>query len=261
MAESTCTAGGRGDLSGRVAVVTGATGSIGRRISHMLAERGAKVAVLYGSRADAADALVAELPGEGHVTARLDLADPGSIQATIGDVVGRCGPVGILIHSAHLDAEEPYPVAAADLPALALELRTAESYAALCSAVAPGMREAGWGRVVLISGALMTRPAPGRGSYAAAKSASAALTRYLALEEGRNGITANIVAPGRVISDAGEEEPPPQFAELSRKLKERMALPSFPTHSQVADAVRLLIEAEYLTAQTLWVTGGEPIAS
>ncbi len=93
-----------------------------------------------------------------------------------------------------------------------------------------------------------------------AKAAAATLTRYVALEEGRNGITANIVAPGRVVSDAGEEDPEPERAELSRQLLARTALGAFPTHSQVADAARVLVESEYLTAQTLWVTGGEPIA-
>ncbi len=248
------------ELRGRVAVVTGATGSIGRVICRVLAERGATIAALWGTREDAATELIAALPGSGHVTAGIDLADRSSIEAALADVRERAGSVSVLVHAAHPGTGSPRPVADLDPAVLATQLVTVDAYAALCAAVLPGMRGQGWGRVVLVSGALMTRPAPGFGAYGAAKAAAATLTRYLALEEGRNGVTANIVAPGRVVPDVGEESPDPERAELARQLLARTALGRFPTHGQVADAVRVLVESEYLTGQTLWVTGGEPIA-
>jgi NAD(P)-dependent dehydrogenase (short-subunit alcohol dehydrogenase family) len=102
----------------------------------------------------------------------------------------------------------------------------------------------------------------GLAAYGAAKSAASVLTRYLALEEGRNGITANVVAPGRVCEPDAPEPAEPAMRAVSDALRARMALERFPTPADVADVVVGLTfpHSDQLTAQTLWVTGGEPIA-
>ena len=110
---------------------------------------------------------------------------------------------------------EPRPVAYIDAPLLREQLGAVELHAALCARAIPAMRAAGWGRIVYVSGALMARPARGFGAYGAAKAAATVLTRYVALEEGESGITANIVAPGRVV-DPSDDEPTGERAELAR---------------------------------------------
>ncbi|WP_306205450.1 SDR family NAD(P)-dependent oxidoreductase [Actinoplanes sp. RD1] len=215
-----------------VAVVAGGTGPIGKAVASRLAAAGFQVAVL----------------------ARADLAD---VDSAITGIEQSLGPVGVLVNAAHPRLHTPAPVASIDPADLAAHLGAVQLHAALCARVVPGMRSAGWGRVVYLSGALMARPVAGRGAYGAAKAAASVLTRYLALEEGRHGITANIVAPGRV-ADPGEELSPEQEA-LAERLRETLALPDFPDPDDVADAVHTLVNLGALTGQTLWVTGGEPI--
>ncbi|MFI5893493.1 SDR family NAD(P)-dependent oxidoreductase [Actinoplanes sp. NPDC051513] len=237
-----------------VALVAGGTGPIGRAVAVALADEGFRVAVHYRSRPEVAEEVVAGLPGE-HLTVAADLGDPAAV-SRLGDEVGR---VAVLVNAAHPALRTPAPVAETAAPDLAAQLAGVQAHAALCAQVVPGMRDRGWGRIVYVSGALMSRPAPGLGAYGAAKAAATVLTRYLALEEGRHGITANVVAPGRVVDPDEDEELTPAQAALAARLLERMALPTFPTPAEVAAAVLTLVRSPALTGQTLWVTGGEPI--
>ncbi|MFC8845318.1 MULTISPECIES: SDR family NAD(P)-dependent oxidoreductase [unclassified Micromonospora] len=240
----------------RVALVAGGSGPIGAAVAGRLVASGYRVALHFHRRPDAAAKTMAEF-GDGHLVVGADLGDPASLDVAVTRVEDELGPVAVLVNSAHPGRPEQAPVAELSVGGLAAQLSAVGAHAALCARVVPGMRSAGWGRVVYVSGALMARPAPGYGAYGAAKAAASVLTRYLAVEEGRHGITANVVAPGRVAV-AGEELTPAQRA-LATKLRERMALPAFPDPSDVADAVLTFVNSGALTGQTLWVTGGEPI--
>jgi NAD(P)-dependent dehydrogenase (short-subunit alcohol dehydrogenase family) len=168
----------------------------------------------------------------------------------------------VLVNAAHPAGGQAAPVGDLDPAELERQLGGVRAHHLLCRAALPAMRAAGFGRIVLISGALMARPAAGMGAYGAAKAAATALTRFLALEEGRHGITANIVAPGRV-AEAGEPEPEdPALRALSARLRERMALSRFPSADDVAGTVVALTLPSFspVTGQVVWVTGGEPIA-
>ncbi|GID30352.1 SDR family NAD(P)-dependent oxidoreductase [Paractinoplanes brasiliensis] len=237
-----------------VALVAGGTGPIGRAVASALAGEGFRVAVHCRSRPDVAEKVVAGLDGD-HVAVRADLNNLDEMS----ELLRRIGRVAVLVNAAHPALRNPAPVAGTTPADLTAQLAGVQAHAALCAQVVPGMRDQGWGRIVYVSGALMSRPAPGLGAYGAAKAAATVLTRYLALEEGRHGITANVVAPGRVTDPDEDEELTPEQAVLSARLLERMALPTFPTPAQVAAAVLTLVRSEALTGQTLWVTGGEPI--
>jgi NAD(P)-dependent dehydrogenase (short-subunit alcohol dehydrogenase family) len=216
------------------------------------------VALHYRSRPEAAKSLIDGLSGE-HLAVGADLTEPAELEEAVARVERELGPVAVLVNAAHPGNHPLGPVAGGDPAVLRAQLEAVTVHAALCSRVVPGMRAAGRGRVVYLSGALMSRPAPGFGAYAAAKSAATALTKYLALEEGQNGITANIVAPGRVVDPDEEADLTPEQAELSAQLLERMALPRFPSPADVAASVLTLVESPAITGQVLWVTGGEPI--
>lgn len=247
-----------GALAGRTALVAGATGTIGSRVCGVLAGDGARVVVHSGSSVERAEALAASLPGAGHRVVQARLETPEGI-AELGAAVQDAG-VGILVNAVHLGSGTS-PVAEIDPDAMRVHLESAVLHAQLCGLVAPGMRADAWGRIVYISGALMTRPAPGMAGLGAAKAAASTLTRYLALEEGRAGITANIVAPGRVVDPDAAEELDEEWARLAATLAGRTALGRFPTPDDVASAVRDLVRpsASGITGQTVWVTGGEPI--
>ncbi|MEU6539939.1 SDR family oxidoreductase [Streptomyces sp. NPDC047000] len=247
-------------LRDRVALVAGATGPVGRAVAAALAARGTRVAVHYRGRRAEAERVAAALPGR-HLAVGADLTDPAALEAAVSAAEERLGPVGVLVNAAHPALSVPAPVAETDPAVLAGHLAAVGVHAALCTRLVPGMRARGWGRVVYVSGALMARPATGFGAYGAAKAAATVLTRYLAWEEGRAGITANVVAPGRVVDPADDTPLTGALAGLSDALRQRMALPDFPTPAQVADAVTGLLDAEAITGQTVWVTGGEPVAA
>lgn len=242
-----------GDLAGRIALVVGGTGRIGRAACADLAARGATVAVGYRRSADAAHALAAELDG---IAVPIDVDEDASIDEAFRAIESARGTVGVLVDTARAEAE-PAVVADLDRAALGVHLAAVQGFAALVRRAVPGMRAQRWGRIVYVSGALMSRPAPGFGAYGASKAAAAALTRYVALEEGRAGITANIVAPGRVHDET--EQLDDARRELAARLLERAALGVFPTADEVAATIGLLAASPHLTAQTIWVTGGEPI--
>lgn len=249
-------------LSGRVALVAGGTGTIGREICHELAALGAVVAVHCRSDRAGAEAIVAALPGDGHLVVQADLGDDDALAAVFEHVEAAAGPVTVLVNTTH-PSHAIVPVAEISATQLDEQFAAVASHVALCARAVPGMRATGWGRIVYLSGALMSRPSPGFGMYGAAKAAASTLTRYLSLEEGRNGITANVVAPGRVV---GPDDPAPLDARrqaLSDRLLERTALGAFPTPREVAQVVSMLVGpgSSALTGQTMWVTGGEPIGT
>lgn len=246
-----------GRLAARVALVAGATGPVGREVVRALAGEGARVVVHHRTDRAGAAALATEVDG---LAVGADLTDESALDAAATTVEERFGPVTLLVNAAHPRGATSSPVAGTTAADLLDQFAGVVAHANLLRRFVPGMRSAGAGSVVYVSGALMTRPAAGNGLYGAAKAAASVLTRYTALEEGRHGITANVVAPGRVVDPDRSEDLSPEREDLARTLLERMALPSFPSPTQVADAVLGLLTAPYVTGQTLWVTGGEPIA-
>ncbi|SDY56445.1 SDR family oxidoreductase [Herbiconiux ginsengi] len=252
---------GGGALAGRVAFVAGATGTIGRAVAAELAALGATVVVHCRGDRSGAEALAGALPGE-HPVVQADLGDAGALEGAFAEVESLVGPVTVLVNTVHA-GQGPVRVADATPGIIDAEFAGVKLHAALVARVVPGMRDEGWGRVVYLSGALMSRPHPGFGIYGAAKAAATTLTRYLALEEGRNGITANVVAPGRVVDPAEQVELDATRQELSDRLLERTALGVFPSPLEVAQVVSMLVGpgSGSITGQTMWVTGGEPIGS
>ena len=250
----------RGALTGRVALVAGATGPVGRAIAFALAGAGASVAVHYRSSPDVAAALAAELPTPS-VAVGADFTDSAQVDAAYAHIEAELGPVDILVNSSHT-AMPPTEFLDTSEAVLTSQLDSVKGHAFLCQRALPRMREGGWGRIVYVSGALMSRPHHGFSAYGAAKAAATTLTKYVALEEGRYGITANIIAPGRVLDPADTEPLEPEWQALADKLLEGMALGVFPDTNDVAAIVSLLVGpgSGHLTAQTLYVTGGEPIA-
>lgn len=255
-------------LAGRTALVVGGTGVIGARVCARLAALGATLLVHCRSSIADAERIIAADPAAGgtasggsagHRIVQADLEDAEGL-ADLAEAVETAGGVDILINAVHLGSGTS-EVVAFDSAQLRTHLESVVLHAALSGMVVPGMRVRGAGRIVYISGALMTRPAPGMGGYGAAKAAASTLTRYLALEEGRAGITANIVAPGRVVDPDAPRELDPEWARLADALVARTALGRFPTPDDVAHAVvgLTLPSASGITGQTVWVTGGEPI--
>ena len=240
------------ELSGKTALVTGATGGIGGAIARALHRQGARV-VLSGTRAEALDRLKTEL-GERAFAAVCNL----SIAADVDDLVKKAeaaagAPIDILVNNAgiardnlfmRMKDEEWDQVIAVDLTA-AFRL----SRAALRN-----MMKKRWGRIVTITSVVGVTGNPGQGNYAAAKAGLIGMSKALAAEVASRNITVNCVAPGFIataMTDALTEEQ--RTAILARVPAGRLG-----QSRDVAAAVVYLAseEAQYVTGQTLHVNGG-----
>ena len=244
-----------GDLAGRVALVTGGSRGIGRAICIKLATNGARVAVHYHQRANHADEVCAEITALGGKAIALSaaLGTEASCQSLVSATAAKLGSVSILINNAGVFTGAPISQldAARWEETLAVNLSAPFHCARAC---VPAMRAAGWGRIVSISSQAAFTGSSEHAHYAATKAGLAGLSFSLARELGQDGITVNLVSPGRVETE--------MIADLIKKRREewlaQTPLRRFGTPEEVAAAVAFLAsdEAAYITGANLHVNGG-----
>ena len=265
------------DLSGRVALVTGGSRGLGRADALTLARAGADVAVAdilvesdtsaaeeYGVLAQAAvaqgmvhtEGTVQEIRGLGRrsLAVRCDVTDRAAVDAAVVRVVEELGSIDILVNNAGtLDHVGQFPDQRLDL--WERDLRVNLTGAFNCAqAVWPHMRERGWGRIVNMASVAGTLGGFGQASYSTTKSGILGLTRTLAMEGGRHGITCNAIVPGIIGTEA--------FHMANTAMNERIAnrtvfrRPGEP--QDVANAIAFLCSdlASYITGIELNVSGG-----
>ena len=240
------------DLTGRTALVTGATGGIGAATARALHARGAKLA-LTGRRAAELEALAAELGGEGVLVAPADLADPAAPAALVEQVEGTLGSLDILVNNAGFTRDMlALRMGDADWAAV-LEVDLTAPFR-LARAALRGMMKRRHGRIVSIASIVGVTGNAGQANYAAAKAGLIGFTRSMAREMASRGITVNALAPGFVETD--------MVAALGESTRESIlaAIPlgRFAQPAEVAGVVAFLSSdaAAYITGQTLAVDGG-----
>jgi 3-oxoacyl-[acyl-carrier protein] reductase len=239
------------DLSGKCALVTGASGGIGGAIARALHARGATVG-LSGTRREALDALAGELKDRVHVLP-CDLTDSAAVEALVGQGEQAMGQLDVLVNNAGLTRD-----------GLALRMKDEDWQKVLevdltagfrlARAALRGMMKRRWGRIVGITSIVGVTGNPGQANYAAAKAGMIGMSKALAAEVASRGITVNCIAPGFIQS--------PMTDTLNQQQKERL-LAGIPAGrlgegNDVAAAVVYLAsqEAAYVTGQTLHVNGG-----
>ncbi len=199
------------ELNGRTALVTGGSRGIGRAICLELADRGACVAVNYKTREDAANAVVEEVRNGGvdAISVQADVADSRAVRAMVEEVAGALGKPDILVNNAGLLFRGT--LLEHDEEQFDMMWRTNVKGVLYCSeAVARGMLDQGWGRIVnLASNAAVGTAMAGTTMYAVTKGAVLSLTRRMAFELSPGGVTVNAVLPGFTKTDmvlAGKTE-------------------------------------------------------
>jgi 3-oxoacyl-[acyl-carrier protein] reductase len=239
------------DLSGKAALVTGASGGIGGAIARALHAQGAQV-MLSGTRAPALEALAGELKERVHV-ATANLSDAAATDALIKDAEARMGSLDILVNNAGLTRDM-----------LALRLKDEDWQAVLdvnltatfrlCRAAMRGMMKRRFGRMINITSIVGVTGNPGQANYAASKAGMIGMSKSLAAEVASRGITVNCVAPGFIATPMTEALNEEQKKKLLGAIPaERLGAPQ-----DVAAGVVYLasVEAAYVTGQTLHINGG-----
>ncbi|MBF0332983.1 MAG: 3-oxoacyl-[acyl-carrier-protein] reductase [Alphaproteobacteria bacterium] len=239
------------DLSGRKALVTGASGGIGGAIARALHGRGA-IVTLSGTRREALDGLAAELGERAHV-APCDLGDSASVEALGKEAEAAMGGLDILVNNAGLTRDGLILRMKDEDWQSVIDVNLTATFR-LCRAAVKGMMKRRFGRIVNIASIVGVTGNPGQVNYAASKAGMIGLTKSLAAEVGSRGITVNCVAPGFITTAMTEALNDDQRARLLAGIPAgRMGEPA-----EIAAAVVYLAsgEAAYVTGQTLHVNGG-----
>ena len=239
------------DLTGKIALVTGASGGIGGAIARRLHGQGATV-VLSGTRAEALQALAGEL-GQRAQVVTCNLGDAAETDALVGKVEAAAGQLDILVNNAGLTRDGLALRMKDDDWQQVLDVNLTAAFR-LTRAALRGMMKRRWGRVVGITSIVGVTGNPGQANYAASKAGLIGMTKSLAQEVATRGITLNCVAPGMIetaMTDALNEQ-------QRARILTAIPMQRLGNADEIASAVVYLAseEAAYVTGQTLHVNGG-----
>jgi 3-oxoacyl-[acyl-carrier protein] reductase len=274
------------DLSGRVAVVTGASRGLGREDALTLARMGADVVITdilfeddpnLKTAAEGANSVLAQVAiSEGwvysHATAeeirqmgrrstaiKMDVTNREQIREVFGQVKEQFGKIDILINNA-ATLDNVAQIANQDYRLWDRDVAVNLTGAFNCTKEAwPHLVENGWGRVIFMASVAGTMGGFGQASYSATKAGVIGLARTVALEGGRHGITANAIVPGIILSEAGAMAA--QMNPIYERFKNRTVFKRFGEPSNIAATIGFLCteEAGYITGAAIEVAGGIPL--
>ena len=239
------------DLTGRSALVTGASGGIGAEIARVLHGAGANVA-LSGTRVEPLQALAEELGARAHVLP-CNLSDMASVEALPKAAIAAMGSVDILVNNAGITKDNLFMRMSDDEWQSVLDVNLTSTFR-LCRGVLRGMMKARWGRIVNISSVVGATGHPGQGNYAASKAGVVGMSKSLASEVASRNITVNCVAPGFIATAMTDKLNDEQKARILTQIPAgRMG-----EVGDIAAAVLYLAspQAGYVTGAVLHVNGG-----
>jgi len=244
-------------IEGKVAIVTGGSGGLGRVHCLSLAKVGCNVAVTANSHLEKAEAVVKEIEalGKKAVAVKMNVADLDEVQSGVKKVAETLGPVDILVNNAAFGIVRAVTIAKMDKKDwdmdLSVNLTGAFNTIKCCI---PGMLERGWGRIINISSIAGTMGGAGQCSYATTKAGLIGLTKTVALEGARKGVTCNAIVLG--VFDGGSfYEVAPEFRE---RIIKRMAMRRAGDPQELSNVLAFLAseESSYLTGEAIEVSGG-----
>ena len=235
----------------RVALVTGGTRGIGADIAKALKEAGHTVVVC-----DVVDEQIAKFKDETGIPGyNIDVSDYASVEAGVQKIEGEVGPIDILVNNAGITRDgfmhkmDPVKQWGAVINV------NLNSVFNTCRAIAPGMRDRSWGRIVSISSMNGQRGQFGQSNYAAAKAGMIGFTKSIAQELANKGVTANVVAPGFILTDMTAAMP----KEILEAEVKKIPVGRIGHTDDIAQAVVYLAsdQASFVNGATLSVNGGQ----
>jgi len=247
------------DLSGKTAVVTGASSGLGAEIARFLARAGAAVVINYSRNREGAEEVAAGIRAEGGraLPFQADVASAEEVAALFAACRAELGPATIIVNNAGREERcaPPFELTWTDYQKM-IDLNLKAIYNTVGNAH-PDMRAAGWGRVVNVGSVALNRPFGGSAAYVAGKGAMLGVTRGLATELGKDGITVNLVAPGWVPVERHAGVGPEALEQLARETP----LGRKGTPADVAGAVLYFCSdlAAFVTGAYLPVSGGHTV--
>ena len=239
------------DLTGKCALVTGASGGIGGAIATALHGAGATVA-LSGTREAPLNSLAAELGDRAYVLP-CNLSDAEAVDALPKQAIEAMGALDILVNNAGITRDQLFMRMSDDEWQSVLDVNLTSTMR-LCRGVMRPMMKARWGRIINISSIVGATGNPGQANYAASKAGMVGMTKSIAYEVASRGITANAIAPGFIATAMTDKLTDEQKEKINVQIPAaRMGQPE-----EIAAAVLYLAspEAAYVTGATLHVNGG-----
>jgi 3-oxoacyl-[acyl-carrier protein] reductase len=234
-----------------VAIVTGGARGIGAATAQMLADDGWGVAILHRNGGDAAAELAQQITGAGGraLAVRADIREPEELEAAFGTAEQALGPVLGLVNNAGVRADNLALSISDDDWQLVLDTNLSAAFR-LTRRAMRAMLRARFGRIVNVASVVGPRANPGQANYAASKAGLIGMTKTVAAEVARKGVTVNAVAPGFIATDMTRDLP----AQVLEAVPARRA----GQPEEVAACVRFLASdaAGYVTGSTLYVDGG-----
>jgi 3-oxoacyl-[acyl-carrier protein] reductase len=239
------------DLTGKNALITGASGGIGGEIAKALHAAGATVG-LSGTRVEPLEALAAEL-GERAFVLPCNLSDKDSVVALPKAAAEAMGSVDILVNNAGITRDNLFMRMSDDEWDSVLNVNLTSTMR-LCKGVLRPMMKARWGRIINISSIVGATGNPGQGNYAASKAGVVGMSKSLAYEVASRGITVNCVAPGFIATAMTDKLTDDQ----KEKINTQIPAARMGTPEEIAASVLYLAsnEAGYTTGATIHVNGG-----
>jgi 3-oxoacyl-[acyl-carrier protein] reductase len=240
-------------LQGKQLIITGGSRGIGAGVARLLAAQGAKVALTYTSRPDAAQEVCHSLPGQGHMAVAMNVSDPVSVQQGFDEILKAFDRLDGLVNNAGITKDQLILRMKDEDFDSVVQTNLRGTY--LCSKLAVKlMLKARAGSIVNISSVVGQMGNPGQTNYAASKAGIEGFTRALALEVASRSIRVNAVAPGYIATEMTDS----LDAKQQEAIKSRIPLARMGSVDDVAYAVAYLLsdESVYVTGQVLGINGG-----
>lgn len=244
----------------RIAIVTGGARGIGAAIALRLAQDGHDIALLDLRAADCSEtASRVEQAGRRALSVDCDVSDEAMVKAAIDEVASRLGPPTVLVNNAGVLKDRTLSNMTLDDWNLVVDVNL-RSVFLTCRAVAPFLRQARWGRIINLS-SIAALGVFGETNYSAAKAGVQGLTKTLAIELGAYGVTANVVAPGFVVTEMTRgvaASAGMTMDELSQLMLRDIVVGRTGEPDDIAQAVAFFADprSSFVTGQVLYVAGG-----